>query len=132
MAKSEKTQFKPGQTGNPEGRPRHQYRIYINELKAKGYDVPTRDDYHQMINLLLAMTQSDMSDFAKDPTKPYWIRLLIADLNDKKVRQRVMSDYRDWLFGKAKQDTDITLNVSDDFKRALKKASNIDGDVDQD
>lgn len=31
-----------------------------------------------------------------------------------------------------RQDTDLTVNLSDDFKRALKKASNIEDDVDQD
>ena len=119
-----------GETMNPNGRRKRQYTQHLNELREKGYNPPTRDEYHEMVGMLLSMTEDDLKAFAKDQEKPYWIRLIVIDLNDRKVRQRVMSDYRDWLFGKAKQDTDLTVNLSDDFKRALLKASSIDSDVD--
>lgn len=123
--------FEKGKSGNPEGRPKRMYKEHIEELRAKGYKPPTRGEYHEMIGLLLAMTEDDLKIFAADNQKPYWIRMLISDLGDKRIRQRVMADYRDWLFGKAKQETDLTVNISDDLQRALEKAKAL-RDVDSD
>lgn len=121
--------YKPGQSGNPGGRPKRRYKEHLEELSAKGYVPPLREEYHKMIGMILAMTESDLVEFAKDKEKPYWIRLIIADLNDKKVRQKLMADYRDWLYGKAKQEFEGSFGISDDFKSALEMAKKALGDV---
>jgi hypothetical protein len=103
--------FKKGQSGNPNGRPKKLYSDHINELKKKGYAPPTRTEYFDMVGMLLSMEEDDLKDFAKDKTKPYWIRLIIIDMNSKTTRQKMMSDYRDWLFGKAHQSIDNNVKV---------------------
>jgi hypothetical protein len=90
------------------GRPKKTYTQHIEELKGKGYKAPTKGEYYEMVGLLLSMEEDDIKDFAKDKTKPYWIRLLVMDLNSSKNRSRIMSDYRDWLFGSARQQVDHT------------------------
>ena len=90
------------------GRPKKTYTQHIEELKLKGYKAPTKGEYYEMVGLLLSMEEDDIKEFAKDKTRPYWIRLLVMDLNSSKNRSRIMSDYRDWLFGSARQQVDHT------------------------
>jgi hypothetical protein len=53
------------------------------------------------------MNEEDLQDFAKDSNKPYWIRSIAIDLNNKNMRQKITSDHRDWLFGKASQKMEV-------------------------
>jgi hypothetical protein len=93
------------------GRPKKKYRHHIDELKKKGYEVPTHAEYHEMVGLLLSMTEDDLKEFAKDKEKPYWIRLIVIDLNSKSTRQKLMESYRDWMFGRAKQSVDHSIDI---------------------
>jgi hypothetical protein len=95
---------------NPQnaGRPKKNFSQHIEELKKKGYQAPTRTEYFDMVGLLLAMEEGDLKEFAQDKEKPYWIRLIVIDMNSKATRQKMMSDYRDWLFGKAEAKHDHT------------------------
>ena len=60
------------------------------------------------------MNEEDLKEFAQDKDKPYWIRLIILDLNNKNLRSRIMIDYRDWLYGKADQKTEVSGTVTYD------------------
>jgi len=104
----EHSRFKKGQSGNPNGRPKKLYSDHINDLKEKGYKPPTRTEYFDMVGMLLSMEEEDLKDFAADKKRPYWIRLIIIDMNSKNTRQKMMSDYRDWLYGSSKQHIDHT------------------------
>jgi hypothetical protein len=105
---NEETQFQPGVSGNPAGRPKKTYTQHIADIKDKGYALPTTEEYKDMMLMLLSMTEEDLKQFATEKERPYWVRLIIIDLNNKQSRQKLMSDHRDWLFGKAQQNTDIT------------------------
>lgn len=105
-----KHQFQKGQSGNPKGRPRKLYKHHIADLKQLGYQAPTHTEYYELIGILLSMTEEDLKNFAADKTRPYWVRVIITDLNSKRTRQKLQADYRDWLFGKAKQQVDLTSN----------------------
>jgi hypothetical protein len=102
-----KHRFKKGQSGNPDGRPKKNYSDVISELRAKGYKPPCKSEYFDMIGMLLVMNEEDLQDFAKDASKPYWIRSIAIDLNNKNMRQKITSDHRDWLFGKASQKMEV-------------------------
>jgi len=104
------TPFPKGVSGNPNGRPKKTYSQHIDDIKSKGYIAPTKTEYYDMIGLLLSMNEDDLKEFAKDTERPYWIRIIVIDMNKEKTRQNLMTDYRDWLFGKAKQSLDHTNN----------------------
>lgn len=93
---------------NRTGANRKTYTAYIQELRKKGYSAPTKSEYFEMVGMFLVMNEDDLNEFAEDKTKAYWLRILITDLNDKKIRSKIQSDYRDWLFGRAEQKSDIT------------------------
>lgn len=107
------------QRPNEAGRPKKKYSEHISDVKKKGYEAPTKTEYFDMMGLLLAMDEEDLKDFAKDKSRPYWIRLIVIDLNDKKTRQRMMSDYRDWLFGRAETSSSVTVVAEKDIFKAI-------------
>lgn len=102
------TPFPKGVSGNPNGRPKKTYSQHIDDIKSKGYIAPTKTEYYDMIGLLLSMNEDDLKEFAKDTERPYWIRIIVIDMNKEKTRQNLMTDYRDWLFGKAQLSVDHT------------------------
>lgn len=88
---------------NRNGQPKKNYTQIIDELKAKGYKMPTKGEYFEMIGMLLVMEEKDLEEYAKNKERPYWIRLIIIDLQNKNTRGRLMADYRDWLYGRSVQ-----------------------------
>jgi hypothetical protein len=93
---------------NLKGAPRKNYTVHIDSIKKLGYTAPSKPEYFEMIGLLFSMTEADLKEFASNVDNPYWIRLLIIDLNNKNIRHRLMSDLRDWIYGKAEQKMDVT------------------------
>lgn len=88
---------------NRNGRPVKNYKEHIQEIKEKGYLAPSREEYYDMVSLLLSIRKDDLKEFAEDESRPYWIRCLVIDMNNKQTRQKLMQDLRDWLFGKSEQ-----------------------------
>lgn len=92
---------------NRKGRPKRLFTQHTEDLKALGYEVPSKNEYYDLIGLLLVMTEDDLNEFESDKDRPLWIRYTITDFKDDKKRQSLMSDLRDWLFGKAGQSHEI-------------------------
>jgi hypothetical protein len=93
---------------NRGGRPKKSYSAIIQSMKALGYEAPTVTEFHEVLGLLFVMNEADMKQMQDDESTPQWVRLTIAELNNKNTRHRVMADHRDWLFGRAKQSIDHT------------------------
>ena len=107
--------FKIGEDSrrNLKGRPKKRYTVHIEDLQAMGYAAPTKEEYFDLIGLLMAMEENDLKEFGKDQSRPYWIRLIVQDIENKTARLKIISDHRDWIFGRAGQKTEIVSTVAE-------------------
>jgi len=101
-------QWKQGQSGNPNGRPRKSFASINAELKAKGVVPLSKTDLIDAYQTIFNADEDTLKDIAKDKDTPYAMKIIILELNDKKTRAKAMQDYRDYCFGRAMNTTDIT------------------------
>ena len=100
--------FKPGQSGNPKGRPRKSFASINAELAEKGISKLSKSDLLDAYALVFNSTEDDLKQIAKDKETPYALKIIILELNDKRNRAKAMQDYRDYIFGKAQDNIDHT------------------------
>jgi hypothetical protein len=118
---------------NRNGRPPKLYSDCIKELKTKGFKPPSKSEYFEMVGMLIVLTESELIEFQKNKQNPLWLRLIITDLNNKNTRQKLMTDYRDWIYGKAEQKTtnenndNVNVNLSKtDINQFIEKLKQIE------
>lgn len=73
------------------------------ELEAKGIKPLSKGDLIDAYGRIFNSTEDELKELATDKNIPFAFRLLILQLNDKKVRDLALKDYRDYMFGKASQ-----------------------------
>jgi len=95
---------------NKNGRPRKSFNSVNNELKKKGVEPLTKSTLIEAYELVFNSSEDDLKKIASDENTPYGLKLIIKELNDKKTRSKALADYRDYMFGKAKESRDITTN----------------------
>jgi hypothetical protein len=112
MAKEDivKHQFKKGESGNLNGRPRKSFASINAELKAKGVVPLTKAALIEAYELVFNTDEDELKRIASDDNTPYGLKLIIKELNNAKTRSKALADYRDYMFGKAKESKDITTN----------------------
>lgn len=102
--------MKKGETLNPNWRPRKLFRTVNEELKAKGIEQLSKDQLIEAYWLVFNTDEEELERIAKDKNYPFALRLIILELSNKNNRAKAMSDYRDYMFWKAKQIEEINLN----------------------
>jgi len=112
MAKEDivKHQFKKGESGNLNGRPRKSFASINAELKAKGVVPLTKAALIEAYELVFNTDEDELKRIASNDNTPYGLKLIIKELNNAKTRSKALADYRDYMFGKAKESKDITTN----------------------
>jgi hypothetical protein len=101
--------FVPGESGNPNGRPRKSFASINAELKLKGIIPLSKTDLIDAYALVFNTDEDELKAIAADKKTPYALRIIIFELNNSKTRAKAMQDYRDYTFGRAKESLDLNV-----------------------
>lgn len=120
--------FKPGQCGNPKGRPVSTVRKVIQDLEAAGYQPASRMDILAMYTALVGLPLEDLNEIASDAKRPMISRIVARALLAPKGFENV-ERIMDRIIGKPTQRSEVTgadggpLKVEDEtVKKALASA----------
>lgn len=102
--KATKSSFKPGQSGNPGGRPRESQ---IERLVKK----LTKETYAELVNLLMSSTEQEVMDYLNGPNVPLEQTLFIRHILDlaEKPNWVAYDKYLDRRIGKVKEEMDLSI-----------------------
>ena len=104
-----------GTSGNPKGRPKKLWSTLNKELGEKGYSTITRSEFYGVIGKLMQLTTEELKEYQSQSDIPAWIKWTIGSWSEKKNREKTLSDYRDWMFGRSK----LQVDIPDDTKEVI-------------
>jgi hypothetical protein len=112
--------FKPGQSGNPNGRPRK----YVSTLKAQGYKLAEIND---CIQVMMAMTIEELKDAFENPNATVLEKTIAAAIKRSIEKGSLYSieTLLSRVYGKPKESVDmdlqgevtITMNLNNDRRK---------------
>jgi len=110
MANSENLRepWKPGESGNPNGRPRKMVSQVIADINEAGIENVTKAQVRGCIEVLLNCKEDDLRKYAKDKDHSVMVRMVARHLLKSGDNERVLQMMLDRAFGKPDQSKDIT------------------------
>lgn len=105
--------FKAGVSGNPNGRPKKSFTLLNETLKKEGYEALTKSQLIEAYSLIFSLEEKRFGELAEDSEQPLSLRLILQELTDPQTRGKALDNYRDYMFGKAKEEIKTTgqMNV---------------------
>jgi hypothetical protein len=99
----EATQFTSENQPKNNGRKPKSFRMFNDMMKAKGFEPLTKEQLIEFYSFIFAADENTISVVAEDAEQPLALRLMIAEMTNDYSRSRAMTDFRDYMFGKAMQ-----------------------------
>lgn len=109
---------KDGNTFSKENQPENRgrkpksFKMFNDMMKEKGFEPLTKEQLIEFYSFIFTADEKTIAEVAEDIEQPLALRLMIAELTNDYSRSRAMTDFRDYMFGKAmqqiKQDIAIT------------------------
>lgn len=103
-----KEPWKPGESGNPNGRPRKMVSQVLKDLGDVGIENVTKSQVRGAIEVLLNCQKEDLEQYAEDKNHSMLIRIVARHLVKAGDNERLFDMLLDRAFGKPDQKTDIT------------------------
>lgn len=112
MANPENLQepWKPGESGNPNGRPRKMVSQVLKDLDDAGIEHVTKEQVRGAIETLLNCQKEDLMQYANDESHSMLVRIVARHMIKAGDNERVFNWLLDRAFGKPEQSTDITTD----------------------
>ena len=108
------TPFKKGESGNPNGRPKKLVSSILAELKEEG-ELVTRSLVEQTYQVLMSLTQEQLTRIAKDEKQPMINRIVSKEMLSKKGFD-IIEKMMDRANGKALQLKEINTENTHEHK----------------
>lgn len=107
------THWKPGQSGNPKGRPRTLVSSVLKSLKEEGVEAVKKAEVVTAIEMLLNCTENEIMKFSRDRKQSALIRIVATQIIKSvgKDGTRIFEMLLDRAFGKADQKVESTINL---------------------
>ena len=102
----------PGETGNPNGRPKKLVSSLIAQLKEEGYEGVTNGQISDVISLLLNLEKDRVKQLAEDAKQPIYVQRIsrrLVTATDKEIGDFIDKQL-DRAHGKPKTQVDVTSN----------------------
>lgn len=99
----EATQFTSENQPKNNGRKPKSFRMFNDMMKNKGFEPLTKEQLIEFYSFIFAADENTISVVAEDAEQPLALRLMIAEMTNDYSRSRAMTDFRDYMFGKAMQ-----------------------------
>lgn len=100
--------FKPGESGNPKGRPPRLLRHVLEEWKAKGYEPVSKAQIREAYEMLINLNEDELKEAAINKKSPMIVRIVAKGMLAGKgfeVAERMI----DRAHGKAVSQNDVNL-----------------------
>lgn len=108
------------------GRKPKSFKMFNDKMKEEGYQPLTKEDLINCYAFIFSAEEEKIQEIANDETQPLALRLIIQEMTDERTRSRAMADFRDYMFGKAKEE--IKLEAQLDVIRVFELPDNGRGD----
>lgn len=113
---------------NKTGQNRKSFASINKSLREKGITPVTKKELLEAYGLIFNSTEIELLEISRDKECPYALKLILLELNTKATRSRALADFRDYLFGRAKEHRDITSQggaITMTIDEQLKKLSDL-------
>jgi len=100
--------WKPGESGNPNGRPRKMVSQVLEELDVAGIEHVTKQQVVGIIETLLNCTKEDLMRYANDEGHSMAVRIVARHMIKSGDNERLFNMLLDRAFGKADSSVDVT------------------------
>lgn len=105
--------WKPGQSGNPKGRPKRTITVILDELKAAGYKKVSKREVSEIFEYLLTLERREVVDAVNDESLPVMVRIIGRELLSKKGGVSMVERMLDRAHGKSVEQVDLKMKGVD-------------------
>jgi hypothetical protein len=115
---NKETEFKKGQSGNPNGRPKKIETILKEHFLDEHNLKLSKSQVQDMIQVILGKTKKELIELAKNDELPFWVSLIAkkAERDFSKGSIHILDVLFDRVYGKPKEEVSQTIQQIEVFK----------------